>query len=1299
MSVKNYSGIDANGQNVANTVINLQQNSSDLRNFTIYSNENNIGKSCIVQIRDGNRGDNNNNLVQLTTTHTIVSRTVSGIKVFRAAPFTITDDIIREVFEIDASTSINAYIGQDKDISLTVSVEIGNDTFRFNIGATDYVNVYESPEIAYISHQSNDNKMTVNINITDKSTIIGYGDSDGYDPSNNISYIEVKVTDLESNIQKSKDIYTNSAQNSNDNTFTGPTDTLFGSYTAILNNGDDMPLINGNSYIVNVKVFNGFGKLSNPLDEDLVVKPTNVANAPTNIEVSTKYTDNKTGVDGTNVSVTVDWADTDAPSYRSYSKSGNTIIYNEDSENSYVKLRIGTLEAIEENKNIYSGTTGNFIEKVLTNGDIKNMGSGGTITTSISDVPINNWGNTATTTGIVLNAQILHDTHLDGSNEGDVPQGAVSSQFTGYIQIIPTINDILVAVDVGTGDQTFYFNGTIASKFETGATLTVKNGDATIVDASEIVLVDASISIVEQSVEQGYNDLSDDPTITATIFTPDRNNGSIDNDTDDSYDAIYKATATFETTRFKTPTNKAVATFTGNNGHDDTKLHTSLTSVNNESGNVFDEDESGTNVVWEIYTTSALEDSDKQFNGNYSVSPAPLDAYTFDVTKSYYMKVTKTCTLNFAGTDYNGKIHSSGSSIVTTATVVSDTIGPIYFMQNPTINDILVAVDVGTGDQTFYFNGEVASKDATGATLTVKNGNTTIVSASQIVLVNALMDEQSVEQEYDLLSGNPTITATMTQVDRNGTQDNNSDVYTYTATATFETTRFKTPTNKAVATFTGNNGHDDTKLHTSLTSVNNESGNVFDEDESGTNVVWEIYTTSALEDSDKQFNGNYSVSPAPLDAYTFDVTKSYYMKVTKTCTLNFAGTDYNGKIHSSGSSIVTTATVVSDTIGPIYFMQNPTINDILVAVDVGTGDQTFYFNGEVASKDATGATLTVKNGNTTIVSASQIVLVNALMDEQSVEQEYDLLSGNPTITATMTQVDRNGTQDNNSDVYTYTATATFESYSFKTPTAPEGLAIKNVRGNDNKLIARLNKINNMNGYLHAPGTGANDLAYGVNITAYIKSITSIFNNFEEVSPDFDNGYSDSDENKINLEGSYQVDTEYTIVLRKTAYLPYDEFIKYSGNLHVSSSLDRKSEIETELDAVFYMGNPTLDTTTIIDPTTNKITITGNSHGALFTGTPTDLTLIVVANDSLEAYADGTTVAATGSTVYNKAILLSNNNSISGNEEFSVEISVASGISANAPCICIIDPTNSETSITLINFNNVTLPANSNSATD
>ena len=1053
MSVKNYSGIDANGQNVANTVINLQQNSSDLRNFTIYSNENNIGKSCIVQIRDGNRGDNNNNLVQLTTTHTIVSRTVSGIKVFRAAPFTITDDIIREVFEIDASTSINAYIGQDKDISLTVSVEIGNDTFRFNIGATDYVNVYESPEIAYISHQSNDNKMTVNINITDKSTIIGYGDSDGYDPSNNISYIEVKVTDLESNIQKSKDIYTNSAQNSNDNTFTGPTDTLFGSYTAILNNGDDMPLINGNSYIVNVKVFNGFGKLSNPLDEDLVVKPTNVANAPTNIEVSTKYTDNKTGVDGTNVSVTVDWADTDAPSYRSYSKSGNTIIYNEDSENSYVKLRIGTLEAIEENKNIYSGTTGNFIEKVLTNGDIKNMGSGGTITTSISDVPINNWGNTATTTGIVLNAQILHDTHLDGSNEGDVPQGAVSSQFTGYIQIIPTINDILVAVDVGTGDQTF------------------------------------------------------------------------------------------------------------------------------------------------------------------------------------------------------------------------------------------------------YFNGEVASKDATGATLTVKNGNTTIVSASQIVLVNALMDEQSVEQEYDLLSGNPTITATMTQVDRNGTQDNNSDVYTYTATATFETTRFKTPTNKAVATFTGNNGHDDTKLHTLLTSVNNESGNVFDEDESGTNVVWEIYTTSALENSDKQFNGNYSVSPAPLDAYTFDVTKSYYMKVTKTCTLNFAGTDYNDKKHSSGSSIVTTATVVSDTIGPIYFMQNPTINDILVAVDVGTGDQTFYFNGEVASKDATGATLTVKNGNTTIVSASQIVLVNALMDEQSVEQEYDLLSGNPTITATMTQVDRNGTQDNNSDVYTYTATATFESYSFKTPTAPEGLAIKNVRGNDNKLIARLNKINNMNGYLHAPGTGANDLAYGVNITAYIKSITSIFNNFEEVSPDFDNGYSDSDENKINLEGSYQVDTEYTIVLRKTAYLPYDEFIKYSGNLHVSSSLDRKSEIETELDAVFYMGNPTLDTTTIIDPTTNKITITGNSHGALFTGTPTDLTLIVVANDSLEAYADGTTVAATGSTVYNKAILLSNNNSISGNEEFSVEISVASGISANAPCICIIDPTNSETSITLINFNNVTLPANSNSATD
>ena len=236
----------------------------------------------------------------------------------------------------------------------------------------------------------------------------------------------------------------------------------------------------------------------------------------------------------------------------------------------------------------------------------------------------------------------------------------------------------------------------------------------------------------------------------------------------------------------------------------------------------------------------------------------------------------------------------------------------------------------------------------------------------------------------------------------------------------------------------------------------------------------------------------------------------------------------------------------------------------------------------------------------------------------------------------------------------------------------------------------------MNGYLHAQG---NDSASGVNITAYIKSITSIFNNFEEVSPDFDNGYSDTDKNKINLEGNYDVDTNYTIVLRKTAYLPSAEFTKYSGNLHGSSSLNHNSEIETELNAVFYMGNPTLDTTTIIDPNTNKITITGNSHGARFTGATTDLTLIVVANDSLEAYANGTTVAPTGSAVYNKGITLTNNNSISGNEEFSVEISDLNDISADAPCICIIDPINSETSITLINFNNVTLPANSNSATD
>ena len=618
-----------------------------------------------------------------------------------------------------------------------------------------------------------------------------------------------------------------------------------------------------------------------------------------------------------------------------------------------------------------------------------------------------------------------------------------------------------------------------------------------------------------------------------------------------------------------------------------------------------------------------------------------------------------------------------------------------YLQVDAVLSDIEVSVDLESGDQTFYFNGQYDSQDDYDVTLTVTNdSNSTSITNEPVVLTVASMVQQSSTVVYDDIVTNNHITATLSVPDRNGTLDPSGNVFIYTYEKSFTTSKFKTPTYESEFNFTGNLGHNDGYLHTVLTGVSNESLNLFDADASRVNVTWKLFDNVAVTGTPLA-SASYNAIAGTIENidYEFDVAASYYLKVTKHCELD---TDivsyYNNRYHGESSLAFTTYDLDSDGKGPIYYMQHPVLNNILVDVDVSTGAQTFYFNGQIASEDATGATLTVLYvSNATIMNAETVTLSGTSMVEKSIERTYGQVVTNEVITATLTQVDRNGTLDG-ATPYTYTSTKMFTTYKFKTPDAPSATLAKNEFGNDKTLIATLTDANANNGY---------DIT---TLTAQISSSASAAGLLADCSGTFDIDVNETNQAAQNqdldmvrdadftIDAPYYLDVTKSYSLNSTVYNRYHDAEKsvelaQTGSIHMSPYAG----------PVYYMGNPEI--TDIIITAPRSVKITAETHGTTLT-TSDAFTLVLVAKDGLAGYATGVLRGPMGTQVHTNGSSSFNTTSpVNQNAVVDYTFTTTVDITAGASCIGILDVTNGHSAVSLFNFPNVPLAANYNSKTN
>ena len=1037
-------------------------------------------------------------------------------------------------------------------------------------------------------------------------------------------------------------------------------------------------LSNGTLYECYLKPYNSIGQ-GLPCDT-FEMKPTNIAHAPTFTKVETIGSIGS--FDLSNVKITLNWGDMDAESYAAYTNG----IRHVDASNSYAKLRIGTNAAILDasNRFIYTGDYSNkMVDIPITNGQIIAAATinGVTIERNINMV---NWFThaVAITDGGLLQAQIVYDSNLDGGVFGDKPQGELSLVKRAYLQVDASLNDILVEVTkienegqapYFNGSQKFYFNGQIPSLDTANVILTITNGPVTY-DVLQVSL-NEGIIMHEQSIELQYSVIVTDQYITATLSVPDRNNPV----------NVYTYDRTFKTSKFKTPSNMAEFEFTGNLGHADPYLHTKLTDVKTDTENKFDSDTLPSNVKWELFNNSELAGTVLN-NANYIATGSNVNiTNATNVTASYYLKVTKHCELAQSIVDNYNAYGANLGEVVTHDLTGSS--GAIYYMQNPKLNGIQVSVNLNSGVQTFNFNGEIASKNTLDAKLTVTYGLTKPIDALQVDLIEGgiIMQNESVDIQYNDIVSDQVITATLTQVDRNGTLNGGSP-YTYVSDVSFVTSKFKTPSNKAEFEFTGNLGYADLYLHTVLTGVSNEALNQFDV-ATASNVKWELFDNMELAGTALN-NANYTNLNNVNISYGYDVTASYYLKVTKQCELaQSIIVNYNA--YGANLANPLKDNVVSHAKGPIYYMQKPALDEILVNVDVATGKQTFYFNGQIASHNATGATLTVTNGLTTIIDASQVTLHDyVIMDEKSREQQYEDIVTNQVITATLSQVDRNGTLDG-ANPYTYTSTKTFTTYKFKTPVAPSASLSKNLIANDETFKANLINVNDNNGYELTNITAqlADDSESGL-----LADCSGVFD-LEVAAP---NHLTLAQTIDLFREANFDPDSPYWLDVTKSYRLNDVVYNRYN-DVKKSVQLAQSSSVNTVpyFGPAYYVGNPVITDVNIneVDDTISVVVDTHGSTLATTFGGPA-CTLVLVAKDGLAGYATGDLVGPMGTGVHTSNTIFSSVAKANINDsDFAIVtfrfVLPAVDITNNASCIAIVDATNGHSATVLKNFPIVT----------
>lgn len=628
-----------------------------------------------------------------------------------------------------------------------------------------------------------------------------------------------------------------------------------------------------------------------------------------------------------------------------------------------------------------------------------------------------------------------------------------------------------------------------------------------------------------------------------------------------------------------------------------------------------------------------------------------------------------------------------------------------YIQVYPTLQPIVVGVDFEYGVQTFTVNGTVPSQDNSGVTFTLNNSvqNVDFVDTSGSgVLTDGSADiiQQVGNIAYNDLSGNPTVTADLSQADRNGTEVS-GNVIVWSAIQTFGTAKFKTPVAPTVD-FSGN-ATDSGDLRTNLLDLNNvvdNGGDAYNVEAS--DVRYELYNVAT--DGSKLVDISYATVGTTVDiSYGYVNSDKYYLSATKYASLDQAIVDryvVAGETDVSANQFVTKTT---DRLGYYYRTTSAslTLDPITVDVSYNSGEQTFYFAGTIDSLEASGATLTVFDGSNNIIDASAITIDSNGTFQQSVTRTYaDLLNG-PTLTATISQYNFNQYAATDGSFIMISNDPSFNTYAFKEPANASGTLIKNLVGNDGSLHANYQEANlgYMNGYditnLTAEITGPSSSG-GV-----LADISGAFDNVEDIAQPLH--VNPSVDQTISIDASYVVDASYNMTLTKSFTLDADIYDRYNTAQYSIAPIQSQTVTSGNQNTVYYMGNPTITGVTI-DASADTITVSADTHGTTLTSEDA-FTLILIAKDGLADYANGdlsgnmgTRVDTNGSntvTGYDSATLAS-----TGNQLVSYTFDLSStDITVAATSVAIVDVTNGHSAVSLSNFPDVPLANNYNSSTN
>jgi len=310
-----------------------------------------------------------------------------------------------------------------------------------------------------------------------------------------------------------------------------------------------------------------------------------------------------------------------------------------------------------------------------------------------------------------------------------------------------------------------------------------------------------------------------------------------------------------------------------------------------------------------------------------------------------------------------------------------------------------------------------------------------------------------------------------------------------------------------------------------------------------------------------------------------------------------------------------------------------------------------------------------------------------IMYEKSVEQIYDVIVTDQVITATLTQIDRNGTLDGASP-YTYVSDVSFVTYKFKTPEAPTASLSKNTTANEKKFYATLNDVKANNGYELTSITGqlADDSESGL-----LADCSGVFD-IEVAAP---NHLTLAQMIELSREANFDPDAPYWLNVTKSYRLNDVVYNRYNSAKKIGGvQLTQSSSVNTEpyFGPAYFMGNPVI-TAVNIDEVNDTITVVVDTHGSSLATNISGgsaCTLVLVAKAGLAGYATGELVGPMGTSVHTSNTIFSSEAKAEISDSdfaivtFKFDLS-AVDITSGATCMAIVDVTNGHSATVLKNF--------------